>query len=196
MKIIRMIGGIGLSLALAALGGASSMAQTKDAQSSHSMSGEHTSQSSTQAMSSADSHFVKEAAQGGLAEVELGELASQKATNPQVKQFAERMVKDHTKANNELKEIAQSKGVKLPESLNAKDQMTKKKLSALSGQQFDKAYMSDMVKDHTKDVTDFEKESSSAQDPAVKHFATQTLPTLQDHLKEAKNLEPNLTAQK
>jgi putative membrane protein len=144
-------------------------------------------------MSTTDQHFVKEAAEGGLAEVEMGNLAEQKANNPEVKKFAERMVNDHTKANNELKEVAASKGMTLPHRLSVKDEATKKKLSALSGDEFDKAYMSDMVKDHTKDVADFQSESSNANDPAVKHFAAQTLPTLEDHLKEARNIAPQVT---
>jgi putative membrane protein len=144
-------------------------------------------------MSTSDKDFMKKAAEGGLAEVELGNLAAKKAHNPEVKEFAERMVKDHTKANDELKDVASSKGMTLPHRLSMKDEAAKQKLSALSGDQFDKAYMSDMVKDHTKDVADFQHECTNATDPAVTHFATQTLPTLQDHLKEAKNIAPQVT---
>jgi putative membrane protein len=151
------------------------------------------SQTTSATMSPTDEHFVKAAAEGGLAEVELGNLAERKANNPEVKKFAERMVKDHTKANDELKEVATSKGMTLPHRLNVKDEATKQKLSTLSGDQFDKAYMSDMVTDHTKDVAAFQHESSNATDPAVKHFALQTLPTLEDHLKEAKNIAPPAT---
>ncbi len=143
-------------------------------------------------MSSADEHFTKKAAQGGMAEVELGRLAEQRAANPEVKKFAERMVADHTKANNELKQVAGAKNVTLPETLNAKDEATKQKLSNLSGDQFDKAYMSDMVTDHTQDVAEFRKESTSAQDTDLKNFVTNTLPTLEDHLKEARQIEPQV----
>ncbi len=142
--------------------------------------------------SSTDDHFVTKAAQGGMAEVELGKLAEQKASNPEVKKFAERMVNDHTKANEKLKEVAEKKGISLPQSLDAKDQATKQELSSLSGEQFDKAYMKDMVKDHTKDVSEFRQESTSAKDPAIKNFASETLPTLESHLNEAKKIEPQV----
>jgi putative membrane protein len=137
-----------------------------------------------------DQHFMKEAAEGGMAEVELGQLAADKASSPDVKDFAQRMVKDHSQANDQLKQIATKKNVTLPTSPSAKDEMTKKKLSKMSGDGFDKAYMADMVKDHKKDIAAFEKESNSGQDPDVKQFATQTLPTLQDHLKQAQMATP------
>jgi len=137
-----------------------------------------------------DQHFMKEAAEGGMAEVELGQLAADKASSPDVKEFGQRMVKDHSQANDQLKQIAMQKGVTLPTSPSAKDEMTKKKLSNLSGDAFDKAYMADMVKDHKKDIAAFQRESSSGQDPDVKQFASQTLPTLQDHLKQAQAATP------
>jgi putative membrane protein len=135
-----------------------------------------------------DQHFMKEAAAGGMAEVELGQLAVDKASSPDVKDFAQRMVKDHSQANDKLKQIAMQKNVTLPTSPSAKDEMTKKKLSNMSGEAFDKAYMADMVKDHKKDIAAFQKESTSGQDPDVKQFASQTLPTLQDHLKQAQTV--------
>ncbi|MGC2822601.1 MAG: DUF4142 domain-containing protein, partial [Candidatus Sulfotelmatobacter sp.] len=111
--------------------------------------------SSNASLSSSDKKFVREAAQGGMAEVELGKLATEKASSPEVKKFGQRMVNDHSKANEQLKEVASSQGITLPSNLSAKDEMTKEHLSKLSGEQFDKAYMSDMVKDHTQDVADF-----------------------------------------
>ena len=99
-------------------------------------------------------------------------------------------VDDHSKAADDLKQIASSKGIQVPDKLSAKDRMTKDRLSKLSGEQFDRAYMSDMVKDHTQDVADFKLESSSGTDPDVKHFAATTLPTLQDHLRQAKEIAP------
>ena len=141
-------------------------------------------------MSTTDTTFVKKAAEGGLAEVELGTLAQQKGSNDQVKKFGERMVNDHTKANDQLKDVAQQKQIQLPDKLSAKDQATKDRLEKLSGEQFDRAYMTDMVKDHKKDVAEFARESQSSKDPAVKNFARQTLPTLRQHLKEAEKLAP------
>ena len=144
--------------------------------------------SSPAASSSADTKFLQEAADGGMAEVELGQLASEKASSSDVKQFGQRMVEDHGKANAELKQLASQKHVDLPAEPSAKHKSTKARLEKLSGDQFDKAYMADMLKDHKKDVAAFEKESRSAKDPDVKSFAAKTLPTLQDHLKQAQSL--------
>lgn len=137
------------------------------------------------AKAGADQGFVTRAARGGLAEVQLGDLAKDKASSPEVKQFAERMVTDHSRANDELKALAQSKNITLPSTLSMKDQALKDRLSKLSGEQFDRAYMRAMVRDHTKDVNEFRRESKSAKDPDVKAFAAKTLPTLEDHLKLA-----------
>ncbi len=141
-------------------------------------------------ISSADKTFITKAAEGGLAEVELGQLAKDKAQDPKVKEFGDRMVTDHTKANDELKSLASQKGVTLPTEVSAKDKAEKDRLSKLSGDQFDRAYMKYMVQDHTKDVSEFQKESRSAKDSDVKSFASNTLPTLQDHLKMAKSINP------
>ena len=136
----------------------------------------------------ADTKFMKEAAQGGMAEVALGQLAVEKASNADVKKFGQRMVDDHSKANDKLKQLASQKNVALPQDLNAKDKATKASLEKLSGEQFDQAYMKDMVKDHKKDVGDFQRESKAAHDPDVKQFAADTLPTLEDHLKQAESI--------
>ena len=141
-----------------------------------------------------DQSFLNEAAAGGLAEVELGQLAAEKASNPEVKKFAERMVTDHGKANDQLKELAAQKGIELPTEPSAKHKATKERLSKLSGDEFDKAYMSDMLSDHKKDVAAFRKESTEGKDPVIKEFATKTLPTLEDHLKEAELISPKLSA--
>jgi putative membrane protein len=141
-------------------------------------------------LSAADKKFVREAAQGGLAEVELGKLATEKASNDEVKKFGQHMVDDHTKAGDELKEVASSEGIQIAQQLSAKDKLTKERLSKLSGEQFDKAYMADMVKDHTQDVADFERESRSGVNPDVKDFAAKTLPTLKDHLRQAREIAP------
>jgi putative membrane protein len=125
-----------------------------------------------------------------MAEVELGQLAAEKATNSDVKEFAQRMVKDHTQANDQLKQIAMQKDVTLPTSPSAKNEAVKARLSKMSGDAFDKAYIANTVKDHKKDIAEFQHESSVGQDPDVKHFASQTLPTLQDHLKQAESITP------
>ncbi|HEU5401121.1 MAG TPA: DUF4142 domain-containing protein [Terriglobales bacterium] len=139
-------------------------------------------------VSAKDKAFMKKAAQGGLEEVELGQMIAGKAQSNDVKQFAQRMVDDHTKANDQLKSLAQQKGVTLPSEMDSKGKALKSHLEKLSGDQLDKAYMKAMVQDHTKDVQDFKTESQAAKDKDLKSFASQTLPTLQDHLKQAKEV--------
>jgi putative membrane protein len=136
-------------------------------------------------LSSSDRKFVMDAAEGGMAEVELGRLAASKGTNSDVKAFGQRMVDDHTKANDKLKAIASEEGVTLPTTLKGEMKAMHDKLSKASGAEFDKMYMSHMVKDHQKDVKEFEKESKSGKDADVKQFAADTLPTLREHLQMA-----------
>lgn len=145
-------------------------------------------------MSSSDHDFVMDAAMGGLMEVELGHIAAQKGMSESVKQFGQRMVDDHSKANEELMTLATSKGMTLPTTLDEKHQKDVTKLSAMSGADFDRAYSKMMLSDHTKDVKEFEKQSTKAADPDIKAFASKTLPTLQEHLRMAKALEPNQRA--
>jgi putative membrane protein len=134
-----------------------------------------------------DDSFVKKAAIGGMEEVELGNLAKQKASSNDVKQFGDRMVADHSKADDQLKQVAQQKNVPLPTSLDAKHKATVDRLSKLSGDAFDKAYMKEMLTDHEHDVAAFKEESTSGKDADVKQFASNTLPTLEDHLKLAQD---------
>jgi putative membrane protein len=136
-------------------------------------------------LSGADKTFVMKAAEGGMAEVELGRLAASKATDPDVKAFGQRMVDDHSKANDKLKAIASEEGITLPTALKGEMKTLNDKLSKASGAEFDKMYMSHMVSDHKKDVAEFEKESKNGKDSDVKGFATDTLPTLREHLQMA-----------
>lgn len=136
---------------------------------------------------SADHSFIMKAAQGGMAEVQLGKLAADKASSEQVKQFGQKMVDDHSKANDELKSIAQSKNITLPADLDSKDKALMNRLEKLSGAQFDRAYMQAMLKDHRTDVSEFRKEASSGKDAEVKAFASKTLPTLESHLQLAQD---------
>jgi putative membrane protein len=134
-----------------------------------------------------DQTFVMKAARGGMAEVELGKLASDKASNEQVKEFGKKMVDDHGKANDELKSIAQKKNITLPSDLSMKDKALRDRLAKLSGPAFDRAYMQAMLKDHREDVNEFRTESQSGADPDIKQFAAKTLPTLESHLKLAQD---------
>jgi len=139
-------------------------------------------------MTSQDHDFIMDAAMGGMMEVELGRVAAQQGMSDAVKQFGQRMVDDHGKANSELMSLASSKGITLPTELDQKhrDQITK--ISAMSGADFDRAYVKDMVSDHRKDVSEFEKESTRGTDADLKAFASKTLPTLQEHLRMAEAL--------
>ena len=136
-----------------------------------------------------DVKFIEQVAKDGLAEVELGKVAAKQAQDPAVKTFAERMVKDHTAANDKLKPIADAKNIVLP---SAPDKSHRKEIDGLakkSGADFDKAYMDHMLKDHKKDVKEFQKTAKSAKDPDVKNFAQTTLPTLEEHLRQAQSGE-------
>jgi putative membrane protein len=139
-----------------------------------------------------DTQFAKKAAEGGMAEVKMGQLAQQQGTADSVKKFGARMVEDHSKAGDELKGVAAQEKITLPADMNSKDKATYDMLSKLSGAAFDRAYARFMVHDHEEDVADFTKEANSGHNPAIKDFATQTLPTLQDHLKEAKEMRQNV----
>jgi putative membrane protein len=177
-----------MAATLAGLVSLGAAAQTTDKSADQSSS--KASSTGSSQLSAADQSFVKKAGAGGMAEVELGKLATEKASSDDVKKFGQRMVDDHSKANDQLKQLASQKGVNLPSDLEAKDKALKDHLSKLSGEQFDRAYMKNMVRDHTKDVAEFRKESKSAKDNDLKNFASQTLPTLEDHLKQAKSIAP------
>jgi putative membrane protein len=137
------------------------------------------------------STFMNEAATGGMAEVEFGKLAQQKASNQRVKAFGEMMVTDHSAANNDLKTIAGQKNVSLPTDMG-KHQDHYNDLSKKSGNDFDKAYMKMMVNDHQDDIDAFEKAAKNGTDPDVKTFASQKLPILRKHLDSAKAIEKSL----
>lgn len=139
-------------------------------------------------LSGTDRHFIMKAIQANRAEVEFGELAQQNSQREAVKQFGERMVKDHTAIDERLEKFAQSKGLSIPAGLDMKDQRTKVDLSSLKSEAFDRSYMSDMLKDHKKDIAVFEKAESTT-DPGLRSFVTETLPTLREHLKLAHEVE-------
>lgn len=145
---------------------------------------------------SGDQQFMMKAAQGGMAEVKLGQLAKDHASSQAVKDFGQTMVDDHTKAGDELKTLASQKNVTLPTSLSSEDQATLDRLSQLNGAAFDKAYMDDMVSDHRKDISEFQTEAASGTDPDVKAWASKTLPTLQHHLQMAQDTQRQVSGSK
>lgn len=134
-----------------------------------------------------DETFAMKAADGGMAEVQLGELAEKNGESQMVKDFGKRMVADHSKANKELKSIAAKKNIMLPEKISAEHQMKVDKLSKLKGAEFDKAYMKEMKKDHQKDIAEFSRASKELKDPDLKQFAEQTLPVLKGHMEMLKS---------
>jgi putative membrane protein len=139
-----------------------------------------------------DKGFVQEAASAGKMEVELGRYASKHAASPDVKKFGEHMVTDHSKANTELEQVAKRESIQLPGEPNAKHAETVQRLTSLKGAEFDRAYMQAMVEDHEEDVAKFRDVASSAESKQVQAFAKKTLPTLEQHLKMAKDIDARI----
>ena len=133
-------------------------------------------------VSHGDAKFLQKAAADGMAEVELAQLAREKAMREEVKQFAERMAADHGKANEEVKSIASSLNVQLPAGPDKKHEKALEKLKGLTGGDFDRAYMKHMVKDHRADLKEFRHEAKAKNPNEVTQFAARTVPTLQEHL--------------
>ncbi len=148
------------------------------------------------AVSGADAIFVKKAADGGMAEVALAKLAQEKASNADVKSFAGKLEKDHSKVNDELKELASKKDITLAPAPSKNHQATHDKLAKLSGAEFDKAYVAAMLESHQKGVREFSQVSSGSGDADVKAFASKTLPTLKEHLQDVQELSKNLGVKK
>ena len=139
-----------------------------------------------------DSDFMKEAAVGGMAEVDLGKLAVTNAASSDVKKFGQMMVDDHTKANNDLKALAAKKGLTLPAGTDPSHKATMDDLRGRTGADFDKEYVEEMVDDHEEDVAKFEDESKNASDPDIRAFAAKTLPVLQKHLDAIKSIQAKM----
>jgi putative membrane protein len=135
-----------------------------------------------------DASFYKKAAEGGLFEVDAGNLAQQKGNSQAVKDFGGMMVTDHSAANDKLKALAASKNISLPTSSSVGQMATKTKLDVLSGDTFDKSYIKSQVKAHRQTIALFRKEIASGQDADAKAFATATLPTLRTHLKKINSI--------
>jgi len=152
--------------------------------------------SKAKAPDAADKAFMKDAAIGNMAEIELGHMAEEKGANQDVKQFGTRMVNDHSSAGDLLKTIAQSQHVSLPVVLDPAHKNEKARLSKLTGNKFDKAYARTMVQNHTKTIDKFKHEAQFGHDAEVKKYAQETLPTLQSHLKAAKDMEQKVTGSK
>jgi putative membrane protein len=140
------------------------------------------------ATTQADKRFVREVATGGMAEVELGKLAAERGSNERVKAFGQRMVSDHGAANDSLRSLASTKQIPVNSALDAKHKATYGRLSKLSGAAFDRAYVADMLTDHKQDVAAFRRHIKIGKDADIKAWASNTLPTLEDHLKSVQAL--------
>jgi putative membrane protein len=137
-------------------------------------------------LSSADRKFINQAAEGGMAEVQLGQLALKRGSSDAVKQYAQQMIDEHTRVNEKLMAIATQKGVTPPKAIAPKHEKVRAKLSKLSGKSFDQAYMKEAgIKAHTEQAALFQRQAQQGQDPDLKAFAAQTLPAVQQHLQEA-----------
>jgi putative membrane protein len=156
--------------------------------------GNQMAQSSTP--NSSDEKFITDAVKGNRAEVEMGRLVAAKAADPNVRSFAKQMVKEHTEALNQLQKLAQQKNITISNDIpeDAKDMQSK--LSNETGKQLDKDYMDGMVQDHQKDVQEFQTAAQNASDPDVKQWAGKMVPTLQEHLQKAQEIDQKLNSQR
>ena len=139
-----------------------------------------------------DAEFAVEAADGSMMEVQLGTLALTKASSPEVKDFAQKIVDQHTQANNELKALAQKKNISLPATMGNEHQRKYEKLSEKAGPEFDKEYMDLMVRDHKEDIDEFEDQAEEGNDAEIKAWASSKLATLRKHLQEAERIQESL----
>ena len=137
-------------------------------------------------------NFIEKAAQHNAAEAELGKLAEKNASSDEVKKFARQMVDDHTKANDELKTVAEAKGVNMPTEPDRSHRRAMDKLQKETGGNFDRDYMRDMVKDHESDIKDYQKQARDAKDPEVKAYAEKAETVVQKHLDMAKQLDDTI----
>ncbi|MBN8904130.1 MAG: hypothetical protein BGO51_26005 [Rhodospirillales bacterium 69-11] len=139
-------------------------------------------------ISQTDRNFVVQAATGGFAEVDLGRLAAQKGTTSAIKQYGQRLVTDHSQANEELMQIADEAGIELPTEMDRRTASTLQRLRGTTGTGFDQAFIQRMIADHQRDIQLFRKEAQSGSDPTIKGFAQRYLPILQVHLQMAQGL--------
>ncbi len=144
------------------------------------------------ALTASEKEFMMNAARGSMLEVQLGNLAAQKSSNNDVKQFGERLATDHSQLGQKLQQLASGMNVTLPQELDAAQQNTVNRLEKLSGRAFDREYLKTIVADHVKDISEFERESGQATNADVKQFISEALPVLREHLKTARELAGKL----
>ena len=142
---------------------------------------------------SGDARFARQAAMGGMMEVELGRIAVQKSSNDKVKEFGQRMIDDHSKIGDELKGIAAKNNFNVPSQLDERHKAIVKGYANMAGTEFDRAYMRDMVSDHQTNIAEFQKEANNGMNADLKSWATTTLPMIQEHHRIAKEMESSLS---
>jgi putative membrane protein len=187
MKKLSLAFIIGGALILSACNGNSNSDNTATTDSTNTMSSTNnmsdTSNMNNNAMVSDDvKNFSQDAATGGMMEVELGKIAEKNSSTQSIKDFGKMMVDDHSKLNDEFKDLAAKKNVALPSTVTDDQQKDIDKLSKETGKDFDKDYVSMMIDDHKKDIDAFKKANDNITDPDYKNFITNALPTLQKHL--------------
>lgn len=151
---------------------------------------------SASSLAAPDQQFIRRAAADSLTEVELGQLAVKRASNSDVRKYAQQMVDDHRKASGHLNELASKKGLTLSTKPTAATEAIKRRLIRFSVDQFDNAYMAEVLKHHKQNVEEFRSESKTTHDPQLRGFVTETLPILEDHLKKAEAIAPDLKAER
>ena len=144
------------------------------------------------ALTTSEKEFMANAARGNMLEVQLGNLAAQKASSNDVKQFGERMATDHGQIGQKLQQLASNLNVTPPQDLKPEQQTAVSRLEKLSGKAFDREFMREMVSDHTKDISEFERAASQATNADIKQFVSEALPTLRDHLRMAREIAAKL----
>jgi putative membrane protein len=144
------------------------------------------------ALTSSEKEFMANAARGGMMEVQLGNLAAQKASSNDVKQFGERLATDHSQLGQKLQQLASNLNITLPQELTPEQQTAVSRLEKLSGKAFDHEYLKSMINDHVKDISEFERALAQATNADIKQFVSEALPVLKDHLKMARELAGKL----
>ena len=181
MKTSMLVIAAALLAAAVAWGRGAALERSDRMRDSHEMQTDILPARTASAVSSRDKSFLEDAAKGGLFEVMLGKLAIERASSPAVRQFGERMVRDHSKANKELQALASERGITLPTKPGIGQTLSYKRLEMLHGRQFDRAYAKAMQKDHDADMKTFDKALNGADDPDVRAFASKTYITIHQH---------------
>jgi putative membrane protein len=195
IKLAHLVALCGLSLALIAFLAAQGLGgiQQSNNNNGSSTAGQNSNANTGGAVSSSDRQFMMKAAMSGMEEVEMSRLAAQHAASDAVKQFAQRMIDDHTRANTELMQLAASKGVTLPTAPDAKLQAELAKMGALNGADFDRSYIREAgVKEHEKAAKLMQRASTGAADTDLRAFAAKTLPVVQEHLTMARSMSTGM----